>query len=996
MRALASLPVIAVLTVAAFTVQSDDSSPSKDESGIEERIPWTTSTIRGTPEPPAPYRVQPAFPNLTFEEPLEMDAAPGSDRLFVAERFGRILSFENNREADQADVLLDLDKTIYGFAFHPDFQENGYVYVTYVLDPAKEEPKGTRVVRFTVDDPAANPPRCDPDSELLLIEWPSGGHNGGCLRFGPDGMLYIGTGDSSGIADQLLTGQDLSDLSGAILRIDVDHTDGDAPYSIPDDNPFIDVEGARPENWAYGLRQPWKLHFDRETGDLWVGNVGQDLWEQIFLIEKGGNYGWSVMEGSYPFRPDRPRGPSPFIGPIVEHDHAEFRSITGGVVYHGDRLPELRGAYIYGDYDTGKIWMFRYDREAKQVTEHRELVDSSLRLVGFAEDHAGEFYLIDHMGGGIHRLVPNDEPDRSADFPRLLSETGLFSSTEQHDLQAGVIPFSVIAPQWCDGATKERFFALPGDSQIEFETVTYPQPAPGAPDGWRFPDGAVLAETISMEMEAGNPNSSRRLETRILHYEQLAGSEQVGDQFWRGYTYVWNDEQTDAVLAEAGGADVPLTIADEAAPGGKRTQTWRIPSRAECTICHNMAAKYVLGLTTIQANTDHDYGRVTANQLSTFNHISLFTEPLAESPGALPSLVDYRDDSLPTAERARAYLHANCSHCHRKWGGGNTEFQLLATLELEELGIAGTRPAHGGFFLPDAEVLAKGDPLRSVLFYRMAKLGPGRMPRLGSGVVDEEGTRLIQEWIAALPPEKSGAEEQSHEQTEALLADLRHSTDDAERQALISDLLATTVGGLQLMLAIDDGELSDAVQQQVIAAASDSPQSHVRELFEKYLPEEERPKRLGSEIDAAALLALEGDAERGRTLFFDTEGIQCKSCHKITGQGADVGPDLSQIGKKYDRARILDNILHPSREIDPKFAQHLAVMNDGRLHTGILVEQTGDVVVLKDTKGELIRLDADEIDELARQQQSMMPDLLLRDMTAEQVADLLAFLSTLK
>ena len=996
MRMIVLLSASAALSSVALTLQSDDGGDSVAASGIEERTPWTASTIRGTPEPPPPYRVQPAFPHLKFEEPLEMDAAPGSDRLFVAERFGKIVSFVNDRETEETDVLLDLGKTIYGFAFHPQFQDNGYVYVTYVLDPAKEEPKGTRVSRFTVDNPAADPPRCDPDSELLIIEWPSGGHNGGCLRFGPDGMLYIGTGDSSGIGDLLLTGQDLSDLSGAILRIDVDHTDGELAYSIPDDNPFVDTEGARAENWAYGLRQPWKLHFDRKTGDFWVGNVGQDLWEQIYLIEKGGNYGWSVMEGSYPFRPDRPRGPSPFIDPIVEHDHAEFRSITGGVVYHGDRLPELQGAYVYGDYDTGKIWMFRYDRETKRVSEHRELVDSSLRLVGFGEDHAGEFYLIDHMGGGIHRLVPNDQPDRSADFPRLLSETGLFSSTEEHEFEAGVISYSVIAPQWCDGATKEQFFALPNDSQIEFETVTYPQPAPGAPDGWRFPDGAVLAETISIEMETGDPSSRRRLETRILHYEQLAGSESVGDQFWRGYTYVWNDEQTDAVLADAGGDDIALTIADASAPGGERTQTWRVPSRAECTVCHNMAAKYVLGLTTIQANRTHDYGGIRANQLSTFDHIGLFTQRLAESPDAMPSLIDYRDESLPTADRARSYLHANCSHCHRKWGGGNTEFQLLATLDLAELGIAGTRPAHGGFFLPDAEVLSPGDPLRSVLFYRMAKLGPGRMPRLGSGVVDEAGTRLIHDWIAELEPDEDSPLESTHAHEAALLADLKRMQQADERAAPITELLATTSGALRLMLAIDHGDLTDNARKQVVAAANGSAQSHVRELFEKYLPEEDRPKRLGREIDASALLALEGDAERGRVLFLETEGIQCKSCHKVAGKGADVGPDLSQIGKKYDRARILDNILNPSREIDPKFAQHLAVMNDGRLHTGLLVEQTDDVVVLKDKKGELIRLDAGEIDELAKQQQSMMPDLLLRDMTAEQVADLLAFLSTLK
>ncbi|MEE3220513.1 MAG: PQQ-dependent sugar dehydrogenase, partial [Planctomycetota bacterium] len=475
-------------------------------------------------------------------------------------------------------------------ALHPQFQQNGYFYVAYILDPAKNEPHGTRLVRFQVDP--KNPLDGDRATEKLLLTWPSGGHNGGCLKFGPDGYLYVCTGDSSGLNDEALTGQDLGNVSGAILRIDVDPEEGGGPYAVPDDNPFVATKGARPEIWAYGLRQPWKISFDRKTGDLWTGNVGQDLWEQIFIVERGGNYGWSVMEGSRPFRPDRPRGPSPFVQPIVEHDHAEFRSITGGFVYHGSRLQDLTGAYVYGDYDTGKIWMLRYDRRQQRVTENRELLDSQLRLVGFGEDNAGELYLVDHMGGRLSRLEPNPAAGQKTDFPRTLSETGLFASVADHRPAAGVIPYSVNAPQWIDGAQKQRFLALPADRQIEFDGITYPQPAPGAPHGWKFPDGAVLFETISIEMERGNPASRRRLETRLLHFEQLAGDNDFGDQFWRGYTYVWNADQTDAVLLEdPRGLDRMLKIKDPAAPKGIREQTWHFPGRAECTVCHNMAAK---------------------------------------------------------------------------------------------------------------------------------------------------------------------------------------------------------------------------------------------------------------------------------------------------------------------------------------------------------------------------------------------------------------------
>lgn len=953
-------------------VQELHSDDAKRPYGIDKRTPWTTSRIKGSPDPPPPYRTAIAFPKLKFEEPLAMTSAPGTDRLFVVERYGKVRSFENDRSADGSIVLLDIDKKpIYGLAFHPDFAANGYFFVTYLVNPdVDESPKGTRLSRFQAPDNKRLV--ADPASEKVIFEWPSGGHNGGCLKFGPDGYLYIGTGDSSGIADQLLTGQDITNVSGAMLRIDINKSDGETAYSIPKDNPFVDVDGARPEIWAYGLRQPWKFSFDTATGDLWCGNVGQDLWEQVFLIERGGNYGWSVMEGSYPFRPERKRGPTPFVAPIAEHDHAEFRSITGGFIYDGKRLPELKGAYIYGDYDTGKIWTLRYDRETKKVSDHRELVDSTLRLVGFGQDHHGEIYLVDHMRGLIFELEENTTGGKQADFPRKLSDTGLFASTKDHEPAAGVIPYSVLAPQWSDGATKQRFLALPGDSKIEFDGITYPQPAPGAPHGWKFPDGTVAVETLSLELAPGKP---RRLETRILHYEKLAGGEDVGDQFWRGYTYIWNDEQTDAILLEDPlGKDQAFTIED--ASGGKRRQTWHFPSRTECTVCHNMAAKYVLGINTLQTNRDFDYGKVTDNQLRTFDHLDLFDKPLPDPPAELPKLVDYADSSNDLNQRARSYLHANCSHCHRKWGGGNGEFRLLASVDLEEMGISRVKPGHGGFFMPAANILKPGDPYRSVLFYRAAKLGPGRMPRIGSTVVDEAGVKLLHDWIKKLPTD----------------APVDPASPPSSR---IEELLATTSSALSLMQGIANDPRAESLRTQVLAHASKQP-AHIRDLFERFLPEEERTKRLGSVIRPAAILALQGDVARGKAVFAATTGVQCKSCHKIGEVGTEIGPDLSKIGKKYDRAKILENILQPSKEIDPKFRVHLVQTVDGVVHSGLLTKNEGGEVILKDAKGKLIRLESGEIEQMAPQQQSMMPDLLLRDMTAEQVTDLIAYLSSLK
>ena len=738
MRLVASfLPLLIALLLLPVTPAQDKAKPY----GIDKRVPWTGSKIVGSPEPPPPYRTERVFPNVKFSEPLEIVAVPGGDRLAVVQQRGKIFTFANDPKADKPDLLIDLKKETYGLAFHPQFAKNGTFFVVYVQEG--EKPKGTRLSRFQVKQD--NPRTADPATEKVVFEWPSGGHNGGCLRFGPDGYLYIATGDGSGIADSLLTGQDVSDHLASLLRIDVDQTDGAKAYRVPKDNPFVGRDKTQPEIWAYGLRQAWRYSFDRKTGDLWAGEVGQDLWEMVYKIEKGGNYGWSVTEGAHPFRPERPKGPTPILAPIIEHPHSEFRSITGGYIYHGSRLKELTGAYIYGDFDTGRVWGLRYD--GKKVTWRQELAVTTLRIVAFAEQPDGELLLLDYMGGGIHRLVPNTDKGNAAAFPRKLSETGLFASTKDLKPAPGLIPYSVNAQLWSDGAIKERFLAIPGDGKIGFDVHTYPQPAPGAPPGWGFPDNTVAVKTFFLEMEKGNPASRRRLETRILHFQQLAGTEDVGDQYWHGYTYVWNEDQTDADLLDGKGLDRTYTIKDAAAPGGKREQVWHFPSRVECTGCHTQPAKFVLGINTLQLNRDHNYGGVTDNQLRTFEHIGLFTKPLPKTPDQLPRLPDAEDPKVALDLRARSYLQANCSHCHMKWGGGNAEFQLLSTLPLKDLGIVDVKANHGTLDIPNARVLVPGDPDKSLIAVRMNRRGLGQMPHIASNLVDDQGVKLIREWI---------------------------------------------------------------------------------------------------------------------------------------------------------------------------------------------------------------------------------------------------------
>ena len=740
---MASLWVVMAL---AFAQSAAGFAAEPNPFNTERRERWSTGNIHGTPDPPDPYTTENSFPKLNLFEPLSVGMVPGRKLFGVATRPGKIYTFEVRRDVPQAELLLDIGKTTWGLVFHPQFAQNRYFYVTYLQNPTEGDPKGSRLSRFTARP--GLPLRADPQSERVILEWPCGGHNGGCLRFGPDGYLYLSTGDGSGIADGLLTGQDTSDLLGSVLRIDVDRPDGDRSYSIPRDNPFVNTPGTRGEIWSFGHRQLWKFSFDDQQR-MWGGEVGQDLWEMVYLIQRGGNYGWSVNEGLHPFRPERPKGPGAFVPPIVEHSHNDFRSITGGYVYKSDRLPELNGAYIYGDYDMGKVWMLRHD--GRKVTEHRELADTQIRIVEFAQDDAGEVYLVDFAGGGLHRIVPAPPVVATAPFPRLLSETGLFASTKDHTPAKGLIPYSVNAPLWSDGAEKDRFLALPGDSRIEFDKVVYPHGPDYADYGWRFPDGTVLVKTFSIEMEAGNPSTRKRLETRLLQHRRMPGNDdEYGAQVWFGYTYVWNDAQTDAELLVAEGLDRKLVIKDASAPGGQREQVWRFPSRSECTLCHTMAAKYALGVTTLQMNKDHDYGGTVANQLAVLERLGVFTEKLPKPPAELPRLVDYRDSKADQHYRARAYLHANCAHCHRKWGGGNAEFDLQASIPLSQTKAVDTPPGQGTFQLRDPRVVTPGDPERSLILARMQLAGLGRMPHVASKVVDRDAAALLRSWIGTL------------------------------------------------------------------------------------------------------------------------------------------------------------------------------------------------------------------------------------------------------
>lgn len=324
-------------------------------------------------------------------------AGDGSGRLFVLEQYGMIRIVQNGVVLPQPylDIVSQVnnegnEQGLLGLAFHPRYRENGYFYINYT-----DLNGDTVIARFQVspDDPN----RADPASEtrLLHIPQPYANHNGGGMEFGPDGYLYLGLGDGGAAGDPLNNGQSLNSLLGKLLRIDVDQGE---LYAVPADNPFANG-GGLPEIWAYGLRNPWRFSFDRLTGDLYIGDVGQNQWEEIDYLPAnapgGANFGWNYFEGSHPYQGALPPT-QVVIAPVAEYSHAEGCSVTGGVVYRGARLPDWQGVYLYGDYCTGRVWGLLRNAEGDWM--HTVLFDNVGRITSFGEDEQGEIYLVDRMG----------------------------------------------------------------------------------------------------------------------------------------------------------------------------------------------------------------------------------------------------------------------------------------------------------------------------------------------------------------------------------------------------------------------------------------------------------------------------------------------------------------------------------------------------------------------------------------------------------------------
>jgi putative heme-binding domain-containing protein len=414
--------------------------------------------------------------------------------------------------------------------------------------------------------------------------------------------------------------------------------------------------------------------------------------------------------------------------------------------------------------------------------------------------------------------------------------------------------------------------------------------------------------------------------------------------------------------------------------------------------CHSRAAGFVLGLNPSQMNRDHRYGGIVDNQIRAFDHAGVFKTPATDLT-KLPRFVDPYDPKADLDERARTYLHVNCSICHVSDGGGNSFIELNHGRKLADTGALGNKPVQGSFGLADPRIIAPGDPDGSVLIYRVASTGGARMPRVGSRVVDESAVAMLTRWIARMPIDKESPETKSQrDETAAQLARLQEAgkSTPAQLSNAMARLLGTTRGALALAGRLGRGTLPETVREEVLTATRDHPSTEVRDLFERFLPETERIARLGDRVDPQQVLSLTGDSRRGRALFAADSAVNCKSCHRLDGAGVEIGPDLAALKTRYPRAELLRQILEPSLYVDPKFTVHHVVTHAGLVHVGLIVERNDRAVVLRDAKNQTVRVAASDIEDIAPQRSSLMPDGLLRGLTAQQGADLLSYLISLQ
>lgn len=671
-----------------------------------------------------------AFAPGTFSQPTALThAGDGSNRLFVVRKAGviHVIAADRRSQRTLLDLSAQVDTSVeagmLGLAFDPAFVDNGWFYVTYVTRPEGSQPRRLRLSRFHASGDVA-----DPGSEEVVLQFDHAEpyHFGGWIGFGPDGMLYLSSGDGH---QSLQAQQPTADPFGKILRMQVDAA---GRWSVPPDNPF-----AGSLTWAYGFRNPWRCSFDRDGGHaLWCGDVGNSVREEVDLVKAGHNYGWPYCEGATPgpFSPTNPANPDQpcagFEPPVVQYEHDEgggTAAVIGGYVYRGQALPGLVGRYVYADLILPQLYALRVDDDGQAISH--EVVADNLdsgagALFGFGEDEAGELYAV--CAQDILRFEATDtgpgEPEPV--MPATLSATGLFDDLATLTPAPGLLDYEVNAPLWSDGALKRRWIALPGSGTIDFSDA----------EPWRFPVGTITVKHFELPLPGGGVT---RVETRVM-VQRTDG--------WAGYTYRWRSDGLDADLLTEGARALFDTV--DPVSGAARQVEWTFPNAVQCLSCHTVATGRVLGLNTRQTNRDHRFAATgrSDNQLRAWNHIGLFGSDIGDASD-LVALPDPADAGAPVEARARAYLDANCSNCHRPGGPTTVDMDLRYTTALGDarvLDVPTTATANGVRLVP-------GDPASSDLWHRVATDGVERMPPLGRSVVDERSLQLLTAWIGAMP-----------------------------------------------------------------------------------------------------------------------------------------------------------------------------------------------------------------------------------------------------
>jgi uncharacterized repeat protein (TIGR03806 family) len=651
------------------------------------------------------------FNNLSFSDPIWMGQLPGVPGYwYVAEQQGRIYRFVDGPTTTVAELVLDIrgpvsspsnEEGLLGVAFHPDFASNGRVFLYYT-----GAGQTSVLSEFTSSDGGAT---IDPasESELVSVSQPYWNHNGGALDFGPDGLLYWGLGDGGSGGDPGDRAQDVNEWFGKVHRIDID---SGSPYGIPSDNPFASG-GGRAEIYAWGLRNPWRFSFDSATGQLWLGDVGQNDWEEVDQIALGGNYGWNVMEGNACYSPSSGCNTAGLLRPHATYSTGPGDAVIGGVVYYGAAISELNGVYLYIDNNGGELYGLFYD-PVSGLPAPSELVNTTRDISHFATGLDGEVYLTDYGNGQLYQMQRAGTAQVDT-FPQTLSATGCFSDTASLTPVDGLIPYAPSHAFWSDDADKGRWLAIPDGTTI----------AIGADGDWELPIGSVTVKHFDV---AGQP-----VETRLMVRHD--------DGEWGGYAYAWDADGLDATLL-AGGLLVDL-------PG----QTWSVPTRNACMQCHTVAAGGTLGLETAQLNVMGNYpstGR-SANQVATLDHIGLFADSPGD-PSTLPVLPG-RDAGGGDEEMARAWLHTNCSQCHRPDGPSRGDIDFRWDTALADMAACDVVPMHGDLGVgASARVLAAGDAASSIASVRAHRRDAYQMPPIGTDKVDTAGAAWLDGWIGGL------------------------------------------------------------------------------------------------------------------------------------------------------------------------------------------------------------------------------------------------------